>query len=410
MKRLGRVMGNLLAMALAVVTLQAMAETQLGGRDFNHMTTGFPLAGGHATAACETCHVGGVFKGTPKNCDGCHALGKRIVATPKPVNHIPTEAACETCHFNTSSWLGARFNHGTAKPSQCATCHNGRIAAGKHGRHIATIHSCDQCHRTTSWIPASWNHTGSVYGAADCKDCHLNNVYGVQGRGYTTTAKHTTFVNSIGIANCRSCHTNFYTFYSHYYLHDKPFTTCGECHYNPAYTTANGVTQMVTGAGTIHGAASNATVGIITGTGLASTGCNSCHVNNYSSWAGSMYRHNDAAYATAMGTGSCQQCHTAANAPIRPIPQNHLNAFNAGLVATPTNCQACHTSTGTWAQMNHGALTAGGQPCKTCHDSGLNPNLYFANMQKKRNGHEGYNSATQDCTACHGLNYSSWHK
>ena len=84
MKRLGRILGSLIAVALIAVSLQAVAaETPLVGRDFNHMTTGFPLLGGHATAACETCHVGGVFKGTPKNCDGCHAVGRRVLATPK---------------------------------------------------------------------------------------------------------------------------------------------------------------------------------------------------------------------------------------------------------------------------------------------------------------------------------------
>ncbi len=67
MKRLGRVLGNLLAVALTVFSMQTLAETQQGGRDFNHMTTGFPLSGGHATVACETCHMGGVFKGTAQD-------------------------------------------------------------------------------------------------------------------------------------------------------------------------------------------------------------------------------------------------------------------------------------------------------------------------------------------------------
>ena len=67
MQRLGRVLGNLFAVLLTVFSMQAMAETQLAGRDFDHAATGFPLTGGHATAACETCHVAGVFKGTAKD-------------------------------------------------------------------------------------------------------------------------------------------------------------------------------------------------------------------------------------------------------------------------------------------------------------------------------------------------------
>ena len=120
MKRLGRVLGVVLAVVLAVCSLQAQAAgTQAVGRSFDHNATGFPLSGVHALTACETCHAAGVFKGTPKTCDGCHALGKRVVATPKSSSHIVTDAPCDTCHFNASTFLGARFNHGTALPGQC---------------------------------------------------------------------------------------------------------------------------------------------------------------------------------------------------------------------------------------------------------------------------------------------------
>ena len=88
MQGLGRVFGNVLAVLLTAFSIHAMADAQLVGRDFNHAATGFPLTGLHATAACETCHVAGVFKGTAKTCDGCHALGKRVVATPKSTSHI----------------------------------------------------------------------------------------------------------------------------------------------------------------------------------------------------------------------------------------------------------------------------------------------------------------------------------
>ncbi|MFA7400165.1 MAG: hypothetical protein WCZ98_06770, partial [Sideroxydans sp.] len=177
MKRLERVLGSLFAVALTVFSLQAFAAAQMGGRDFNHMTTGFILSGGHAVAACETCHIGGVFKGTPRACDGCHAVGKRIIATPKTNSHIVTDAPCESCHFNTATWLGARFNHGTAIQGQCTNCHNGRIAQGKPntGRHLTPngSKSCDSCHRTSAWSPHSWNHNGVV---GTCSTCHTSSL------------------------------------------------------------------------------------------------------------------------------------------------------------------------------------------------------------------------------------------
>ena len=226
----------MLAMALTIVSLQAAAETQLGGRDFNHMTTGFALAGGHATAACETCHVGGVFKGTPRNCDGCHALGRRVLATPKSNAHIVTNAPCETCHFNTATFLGARFNHATARPGDCISCHSGRIARGKHAAHIATTYSCDQCHRSSAWIPASWNHTGSAYGGQDCKVCHN----GSTARTFTNTSWHGSYT-TVGIMSCNSCHKNYTNFYITRYDHAPLLGDCVLCHKSPALPGIKGI-------------------------------------------------------------------------------------------------------------------------------------------------------------------------
>ncbi|MFH2134538.1 MAG: hypothetical protein ABII81_05080, partial [Pseudomonadota bacterium] len=147
MERKSGFIGAMFAVLLAVTTLQAGAAQQIG-RDFNHMTTGFPLSGGHAAAACESCHVGGVFKGTPRACDGCHAVGRRVVATPKNDRHIVTDAPCESCHFNTATWLGVRYNHGSAVAGQCTNCHNGRQASGKAASHTTgnkATKSCDNC-------------------------------------------------------------------------------------------------------------------------------------------------------------------------------------------------------------------------------------------------------------------------
>ena len=40
---------------------------QFIGRDFDHLRTGFALSGAHTNARCESCHLGGVFKGTPRD-------------------------------------------------------------------------------------------------------------------------------------------------------------------------------------------------------------------------------------------------------------------------------------------------------------------------------------------------------
>ena len=39
---------------------------------FDHAATSFPLSGAHVTAECSSCHVNGVFTGTPTDCWSCH--------------------------------------------------------------------------------------------------------------------------------------------------------------------------------------------------------------------------------------------------------------------------------------------------------------------------------------------------
>lgn len=206
------------AFAAPAVSGQAGAAGKI---DFNHMSTGFPLIGGHATAACETCHVGGVFKGTPRNCDGCHAVGKRVVATPKSNSHIVTDAPCESCHFNTSTFLGARYNHGTALPEQCRNCHNGRIASGKPASHNSgkkATDSCDHCHRTSAFLPASWNHVGVAPGT--CTTCHNGSAAIGKPGTHTTIAKAT--------YQCDECHS-FIGWNPARYKHNTS-ALCSSCH------------------------------------------------------------------------------------------------------------------------------------------------------------------------------------
>ncbi|HLP98475.1 MAG TPA: cytochrome c3 family protein [Sideroxyarcus sp.] len=303
MKRLGRTIGGLIAIALTVASLQAVAaETKLGGRDFNHTTTGYPLSGGHAIAACETCHVGGVFKGTPRNCDGCHAVGKRILATPKSNAHIVTDAPCESCHFNTSTFLGARYNHGTAVPGQCLTCHNGRLSMQKPATHNTgnkATKSCDSCHRSTSWLPASWNHTS----AAACSSCHVSSPeVSAPNRkpvGHAAPALK-------GTLECDSCH-NYSGWYPNRFKHNTG-AACTSCH-----------------------------------DGVLATGKPAGHV------------------AT---TDECNQCHYTAVAWVPALggkPANHI-PYNAGVA-----CTSCHVGLGTVNVTTLHTYSVASSTCATCH-------------------------------------------
>lgn len=362
MKQLGWILGNGLAVLLAVLSLHAVAETQTAGRDFNHMATGFPLAGLHAAAACETCHVAGVFKGTARECDGCHALGKRVVATPKSTNHIVTDAPCETCHFNASTFLGARYNHGNAQPGQCMSCHNGRLSTAKpasHGSGSKATSSCDQCHRSYTWLPASWNHIGVVPGTCAGAGCH------VQGSNqYYRGPTHTGY--QLSDPACDDCH-NMYAWSPARYKHNSP-APCSSCH--------NGVEAA--GKGPTHG---NTTAE-----------CNTCH-RNTTTWLG-------ASYHSGAVAGICGTCHNGTNGVIGTV--NDPNGQHIPLTAGGNpNCDLCHTSTTTFTvnRMNHG----GQSTCNTCHASTA---PYVVATKRVLGSHQG-STAVQDCVNCH-TSTSTW--
>ena len=187
---------------------------------FDHVKTGFALSGVHTSARCESCHVKGIFKGTPKDCSSCHVSGARLAQTNTvmPQRHLPTTAACETCH-TTQSFLGAKFNHAGVAAGSCASCHNGVTAPGKTQNHVATQASCDSCHRTTAWRPAAkFDHTGVSPGS--CATCHN----GTKATG--KTANHVATSQA-----CDSCHnTSRWTGAKVDHNSFNAATNCASCH------------------------------------------------------------------------------------------------------------------------------------------------------------------------------------
>jgi len=90
----------------------------------------------------------GVAAGT---CATCH---NGTIAKGKSASHISTTASCDNCH-RTTGWIPATMNHSGVASGTCSTCHNGTTAKGKSSTHISTTASCDVCHQTAGWIPAT---------------------------------------------------------------------------------------------------------------------------------------------------------------------------------------------------------------------------------------------------------------
>ena len=148
---------------------QCHSTSSWDGATFDHSS--FPLTGSHALVDCLQCHEGGVFIGTRSDCFSCHQDDYDGADDP---DHIalgfPTN--CEQCH-NTSDWDDAIFNHsfpiesGKHKNLDCLECHSvpGNLS----------IFSCTDCHAHTK-SEMDDEHLGEVnnyvYQTAACYNCH----------------------------------------------------------------------------------------------------------------------------------------------------------------------------------------------------------------------------------------------
>jgi len=176
----------------------------------------WPLEGAHALTTCGSCHGGEprVYAGTPATCLGCHEADRAQVTLP---SHQGFSEDCATCH-GTASWNGASFEHTSRFPltgvhqqtecmachvdtfagtaSDCVACHRADFDASPFSGHAAFATTCQDCHATSGWVPASGGHPQdrfSITGTHDyaCNDCHN------QGLG----------PNGAGNSDCVGCHT-----------------------------------------------------------------------------------------------------------------------------------------------------------------------------------------------------------
>jgi len=169
---------------------------------FNHAT--YPLVGRHAAQDCVRCHKNGVYKGTPRDCVGCHLADYQRTTNP---NHaaagFPT--TCDACHkASDPSWKGSVFSH-TAYPlvgqhtaQPCAACH-------KNGVYKGTPRECVGCHLANYQKTTSPGHTAAGF-PTTCDVCHrATDSTWNQGR-FVHTAFPITSGRHAGLT-CSTCHT-----------------------------------------------------------------------------------------------------------------------------------------------------------------------------------------------------------
>jgi hypothetical protein len=133
--------------------------------NFNHDNLPFKLTGAHASVACQLCHVNAAslqdLKNTAQDCYSCHqSVDKHGGAFGK---------LCDQCH-STTSWLNAKFdhtifplNHGSnQQTATCTTCHPTDFST----------YTCLGCHFHTTASVQSGHEGQNVAALMDCIKCH----------------------------------------------------------------------------------------------------------------------------------------------------------------------------------------------------------------------------------------------
>jgi len=311
---------------------------------FNHSKSGFPLTGAHQQTDCATCHIQGVFKNTPRQCQICHSPGSGRATTAKPATHIPTSAPCAQCHNSTVTWSGARFSHTGIAPGTCTSCHNGSQAKGKPANHVQTTLACDACHRTSAWIPATFSHASVAPGT--CGTCHN----GTQARGKPANHIQTT-------ASCDQCHRTTAWLPATFSHTGVSPGTCGTCH-NGSQATGKPANHIQTTAS-----------------------CDQCH--RTTAWLPATFSH------TGVAPGTCGTCHNGSQATGKP--STHF--------VTTRSCDACHNTTA-WLPTKTYTHTSpfykphnAGVRCLDCHKGNTETATWPSAAYKP------------DCAGCHATRY-----
>lgn len=150
--------------------------TGWSGGAFNH--SAWPLTGQHAALACNQCHAGGVFAGTPNQCVDCH-LDDYQAATQPDHALLGLPMTCQQCH-GTSSWQVVNFSHGGIS-NGCVQCHLSDYQSATRPDHAAAGFgtTCEQCHTSTNnWQATNWPHPDFPIRSGEhanfaCTQCHL---------------------------------------------------------------------------------------------------------------------------------------------------------------------------------------------------------------------------------------------
>jgi hypothetical protein len=297
--------------------------------------------------ACTTCHASGFGSGSGvmshlgivNNCATCHNGQSFAGVTPvsKPANHLPTTATCETCHSASkfTSFSGTAMIH-TGILSGCATCHNSQSFAGvtpvsKPTNHLPTSAACESCHsanKFTSFSGTAMVHTGILSG---CATCHNGQSFA----GVTPVSKPTNHLPTS--ATCETCHSasKFTSFSGTTMNHAGIVNNCTLCHNGQVFA---GVTPVSKPSNHIPYATSL--------TGGAGMACEFCHTPTvftaFTALVSSSTMHNG---TQGNGSGWCKTCHATGTSYLG-VTGGLKSVTHQSSTATDCSQSGCHRPLG----------------------------------------------------------------
>lgn len=431
------------------------STSQFTGALFQHSNF-FALEGKHGAVPCSKCHVNGVYKGTPRECAGCHAAAYGATTAPNHTTEgFPTN--CQNCH-TPAGWKPANFAHTsfaltgkhigvecakchiagkyTGTSRECSVCHGPNYAATTNPNHsqLGYPTACANCHTTAGWKPASFVHTSFALAGkhltTECAKCHVSGVYtgtnrvcyGCHSANYSAalTPNHAGFVYP---TTCEMCHSPVGwkpSMFSHvsYPLTGLHLTAqCSKCHVNGVY---KGTTRQCYGCHAANYAAAALPNHALLG---YPTECQMCHTP--SGWKPSTFTHPAWIMTGAHTAAKCSQCHSGGQYTGTPTTCAgcHLADYNAALspnhalLVYPTACQTCHT-TAAWSPANFvhnfpiftGKHKTKWSKCTDCHIQPADFKVFSCflchtktKMDDEHKSVTGYVYDSQKCYQCHPL-------
>jgi hypothetical protein len=347
--------------------------------------------------------------GTTSGCSTCHQgqIPNTVSLPPVPTNHVPVQAGqdCDSCHTpsntaNFTTFLGVLYDHSNIGAATCASCHSGQMNGVVKLPPVPAQHitipagnDCSSCHfSTSSFLGALYNHAGVVAGS--CETCHTGAYPGV-------LTKPTNHIPTQG-AKCDICHnainTVGYTSFTGAQYHATVTATAGSC-----TGCHNGSYPLVSGNGLSAQSVANASGGHIP---VASSSCDLCHTSSntslYTSFQGTSYHANQ-----TTPPSTCTTCHgggitTQSVTGVPPYSKTDATSL-MGLshLTTSAECDTCHTqaltanyTTFLGATFNHASVSppVAGR-CSACHG-----NITPAIAKQKSSSHM---PTTAECDTCH---------